>query len=146
MDRILIYLLFIFIIYYDIKKMYIPNILNILLFIFSILYKGFNPTIVEDSILGMGVYTLPLIFIYGYCSDLLKKEVVGFGDIKLILSLGYLFGYKNFYDIYIFYTLTYFLASIIGIILGIKRKKFNTYIPLAPFIILSFIIYWEIKL
>lgn len=145
MDKLLtfsIIILFLMIIYKDINEMIIPNILNITLFIIAIFYKGFNYEIIESSILGMGSYSLPLILIYGYLSDFLEKDILGFGDIKLTLNLGYILGYQNFYTIYIFYMVMFISTSLIGCLIGVKRKTFKYYLPFSPFIILSFIIIW----
>ena len=87
----------------DVKKLYIPNSLNIIFLIGAICYRGMDIYEVENGILGAGVYTLPLLFFYGYGSDIAKKEIIGFGDIKLMVGVGYILGYSNFYTIYIYY-------------------------------------------
>jgi len=123
MDRILIISLLFVIIYIDIKKLYIPNTLNILLFILSIIFKGFEFNTIENSIIGMGLYPLPLLILYGYLSDLLGKEVFGFGDIKILMNFGYILGYSNFFDIYIYYLISFISASIIGVLFLLRREK-----------------------
>lgn len=143
MDGVLIFVLFFLlsiIIFYDIKKMYIPNSINIFFLIISILYKGFDYLVIEKSILGMALYPLPFLFIYGYLSDFLDKEVLGFGDIKLLFGIGYLLGYSSLIDIYIFFLTTFIFASIGGICIGVYKKNFKIAIPFAPYIILSFTI------
>lgn len=142
MDRILISFLLLAILFYDLKKMYIPNILNFTLFYTAVFSKSLDFNTIENSIIGMGVYSLPIIFIYGYVSDIVNKEVIGFGDIKLILSLGYILGYKNFYEIYIFYMIIFISGAIFGIILGKLKNNFKIAIPFSPFIILGFYIIW----
>lgn len=142
MVRILIWVLLLVIIYIDIRRLYIPNTLNIILLIVSIYYKGFEYPIIESSVLGMGLYVLPLLILYGYLSDILKKEVFGFGDIKLLLSLGYILGYTNFYDVYIYYVLSFVLGAIVGIILGFMRKDFKGESPFSPFLIIGFLYLW----
>ena len=81
MDRILIIIILSIIMWIDIKKLYIPNFFNLLLLIIAVYLKTFDYEIIENSIIGMGIYTLPLLFLYGYLSDILNKEVFGFGDI-----------------------------------------------------------------
>ena len=73
----------------DIKKLYIPNTINIIFLVMAVCYRGFDLYKIENGILGAGVYTLPLLFFYGYGSDLAQKEIMVFGDIKLILWIGY---------------------------------------------------------
>ena len=131
MDRILIIIILSIIMWIDIKKLYIPNFLNLLLLIIAI----------ENSIIGMGIYTLPLLFLYGYLSDILNKEVFGFGDIKLLMTLGYILGYSNFFDIYLFYLISFISASFIGIILLIRKIK-RKEIPFSPFLIIGFLFLW----
>ncbi|MGF6906632.1 leader peptidase (prepilin peptidase)/N-methyltransferase [Fusobacterium sp. PH5-44] len=136
---ILIMFLIISIIICDIKRSTIPNSLNFLFLFFSIIFKGFTSEIVEKSVLGAAIYILPIIFIYGYLSDILQKEVIGFGDIKLILGIGYILEYKSFYEIYLYYLIAFSIAScyifISWLIFSKKLKK----IPFAPFLLISFI-------
>lgn len=141
MDRILIISLLFLIICIDIKKLYIPNTLNILLFILSIIFKGFEFNIIENSIIGMGLYPLPLLILYGYLSDLLGKEVFGFGDIKILMNFGYILGYSNFFDIYIYYLISFISASIIGVLFLLRREK-RKEIPFSPFLIIGFLFLW----
>ena len=141
MDGILIISLLFLIIYIDIKKLYIPNTLNILLFILSIIFKGFEFNTIENSIIGMGLYPLPLLILYGYLSDLLGKEVFGFGDIKILMNFGYILGYSNFFDIYIYYLISFISASIIGILFLLRREK-RKEIPFSPFLIIGFLFLW----
>lgn len=141
MDRILIISLLFVIIYIDIKKLYIPNTLNILLFILSIIFKGFEFKTIENSIIGMGLYPLPLLILYGYLSDLLGKEVFGFGDIKILMNFGYILGYSNFFDIYIYYLISFISASIIGVLFLLRREK-RKEIPFSPFLIIGFLFLW----
>lgn len=141
MDRVLIIFILIIIMYIDVRKLYIPNFLNFSLLIIAIYLKKFDYEIVENSVIGMGVYTLPLIFLYGYLSDILGREVFGFGDIKLLLSLGYILGYSNFFDVYLYYLISFISASFIGIISLIRKYK-RKEIPFSPFLILSFFILW----
>lgn len=141
MDRILIFIILFVILFMDIRKLYIPNFLNFSLLIVGIFLKKFDYEVVENSIIGMSVYTLPLLLLYGYLSDILNKEVFGFGDIKLLLSLGYILGYSNFFDVYLYYLISFISASFIGIILLFKKKK-QKEIPFSPFLIFAFLFIW----
>lgn len=89
----------------------------------------------------MGLYTLPLLLLYGYLSDILNKEIFGFGDIKLLLSLGYILGYTNFFDLYLYYLISFTTASFVGIIFFISKRK-KREIPFSPFLILAFLFIW----
>ncbi|MBS9776449.1 MAG: prepilin peptidase [Fusobacterium sp.] len=152
--EILFCIVLVVIIYIDINKKYIPNILNFLLFILVVFLKINN---LENLFIGAGVYTLPIIFLYGYGSDIMKKEIIGFGDIKLIISLGailYTVKINLFLQVYIFYLITFLVASLFILFLFIynfiKKSKINLRekeIAFAPFIIFSFVInYYLINL
>lgn len=155
MENLLLILLLIvsFIIFViDIKKLYIPNTINIIFFITAVCYKGIDIYEIEKGILGAGVYTLPLLFFYGYGSDILKKEVMGFGDIKLMAGIGYVLGYSDFYAVYIYYLETFIIAAIFGMLYIIKKKTASGEIAFSPFLLFSFycILFmekiWEVEL
>ena len=154
MDRILIILLYILlflVMYIDINKKYIPNILNFAILVLSIFIYGIDK--VDIFFIGASCYTLPILIFYGYISDILKKEVFGFGDIKLIISLGGLLyqGEINiFLQIYIFYLLVFSLATlyiVIYIVISYCRNKpvkiRGVELAFAPYICLAFIIIYN---
>ena len=63
------------------------------------------------------------------------KEAMGYGDVKFMAALGLYFGFANMVAII-------FIAFLIGAILSIllillKIKKTNEYIPFGPFIVLA---------
>ena len=161
MDRVLIVILYILlalIMYIDINRKYIPNFLNFSIFGLAIFITGLENF--ESFFIGSACYSLPIILIYGYLSDLLKKEV--FGDIKLIISLGGLI-YNNkinlFLQVYIFYLLVFSLATIFILTLFLKnifcKKKiklkgrelaFAPYISLTAIIMFNYLKYLEFPL
>lgn len=145
MVRILIFIALIFILYFDIRKLYIPNSLNFSLLILAFIYKERDFLTIESGVLGMAIYSLPLVFLYGYLSDILDREVFGFGDIKLLFPFGYILGYTNLFDIYLFYLISFITASIIGGIYVLKNRRGKTLIPFSPFLILSFLYVWLIR-
>lgn len=74
---------------------------------------------------GLGILSL-LIF---------KKEGMGFGDVKLMASLGFLFGIKN---ILVITLVSFVLGALIGGALLIVKKDDNDgYIPFGPFIVIA---------
>ena len=123
----------------DFKLQIIPNRLNLTIFeigiIFAFLYGLSNIAITINMLLGMlaggGIFLLITLLggvFYG-------KEAMGFGDVKLMASLGLYFGLSNI----IIITLTSFLiGAILSIILLItKIKKTDEYIPFGPFIVIA---------
>lgn len=137
--------------YIDINKKYIPNSLNLALLILAFYIRGFNESIY--CFIGSSVYSLPILLLYGYVSDYLKKEIIGFGDLKLIVALGgllYVETINLFLQIYIFYLITFGVASLFILFLFIynltlkkKHKLKNKEIPFAPFICISFFILYN---
>ena len=123
----------------DYKLQIIPNRLNLTMFeiglVFAFLYGFSNVAISINMLLGMlvggGIFLLITLLggvFYG-------KEAMGFGDVKLMASLGLYFGLSNI----IIITLTSFLiGAILSIILLItKIKKTDEYIPFGPFIVIA---------
>ena len=89
----------------------------------------------------MCVYPMPLIILY-ILEDYFKKELIGFGDIKLMMVIGGNMGYKSLAEVVKFYHVVYFLAgiTIILFLLYMKYKgKKAEYIPFAPFLATGFI-------
>lgn len=118
----------------DLKEMIIPDILVIIIFILSVLYKLLNyfvygvPLEILNSlggfILAGGIFLVIVI---------LSKGGMGGGDVTLISSLGFILGIK-YVLLNIF--LSFILGAIISIILlisGIKSRKDP--IPFGPFIV-----------
>ena len=154
MDRILIILLYILlflVMYIDINKKYIPNILNFSILVLSVFICGIDKA--NDFFIGASCYTLPILLFYGYISDILQREVFGFGDIKLIISVGGLLYQKEialFLQIYIFYLLVFSLATlyiiayiVINYCRSRKVKIKGVEIAFAPYICIAFIIIYN---
>ena len=126
----------------DIKEQYIPDRLNGLLLIIGILIPIFYKiSDFESSLVGAAIYSFPFLIIYGYSESILKKEAMGFGDVKLVAGIGSYLQYKDLYDVYVFITLCFVLGAIVSlslIRLGFKRKEDR--IPFAPYITTSALI------
>ena len=124
----------------DIRKKIIPDSGFVILIITGLL-KGMINGNAEGYFLGMCVYPMPLIILY-ILEDYFKKELIGFGDIKLMMVIGGSLGYKNLAEVVKYYHVVYFLAGITVILflLYLKHKgKKAEYIPFAPFLTIGFI-------
>ena len=124
----------------DIRKKIIPDRGFIILVIIGLL-KGMTSANIEGYFLGMCVYPMPLIILY-ILEDYFKKELIGFGDIKLMMGIGGNMGYKSLAEVVKFYHAVYFIAGITVILflLYLKHKgKKAEYIPFAPFLTIGFI-------
>jgi leader peptidase (prepilin peptidase)/N-methyltransferase len=91
-------------------------------------------TYLIGMVIGAGIfYGLSLLAVI-----IFKKEGMGFGDVKLMAALGFLFGIKN---ILVITLVSFFIGSIIGgLLLIINRKKADSYMPFGPFIVIATII------
>ena len=66
------------------------------------------------------------------------KEAMGMGDVKLMGALGLFFGLQN---IIVISVLAFLIGAIVSIVIMIiKRKGTDTYIPFGPFIVISSVI------
>ena len=138
--EIIEYITFFYICMTDIKKKIIPDSGFVILIITGLL-KGMAKGNLEGYFLGMCVYPMPLIILY-ILEDYFKKELIGFGDIKLMMVIGGNMGYKSLAEVVKFYHVVYFLAgiTIILFLLYMKYKgKKAEYIPFAPFLATGFI-------
>lgn len=134
----------------DIKEKIISDKLLILLF-FSAIIENIIIGKWVNFYVGMGIYPMPLIFLY-VIEDYFKRELVGFGDVKLLIVLGGLMEIKNknfvvekiIYNSFNYYKDLYIISGIVIIFLltflNIYNKYYKKsikieYIAFAPFII-----------
>lgn len=137
--KIIIVIILFIIIKDDIKKKVIYNRYSLILLGVGI-YLGFLENDIVDRVLGACIYTAPFTLIYGYGSDLFGRECLGFGDIKLVFSLGSLLGFKNFYSVLLFMNITFLAASLYCILIYLKKREKMKEIALGPFLIIAFIL------
>ena len=126
----------------DYKLQIIPNRLNLTMFeiglIFAFLYGFSNVAISINMLLGMlaggGIFLLITLLgglVYG-------KEAMGLGDVKLMGALGLYFGLTN---IIIVSLLSFLIGAVLSILLiTLKIKKMDEYIPFGPFIVIGAVI------
>lgn len=121
----------------DVKEKIILNKSNVILLVLGITLGILEGNLWERFI-GSAVYTLPFILIYGYGSDILNKECIGVGDIKLVISLGFLLKFRTPFDVLLFMNISFIVPLIY---LGGKyifSKKLNREVAFGPFLILSY--------
>lgn len=127
----------------DLKYQLIPDEVHILITIcglVNIIFEFSNWwNFLLGALIGGGIfYLLNLIALI-----ILKKEGMGFGDVKLMASLGFMFGIKN---ILVITLVSFFIGAIIGIIVMIvKRKEKEEYIAFGPFIVIATILLMFVK-
>lgn len=136
---LIVFSVLIIISFIDLKLEIIPNVLNVLILIFSIIYKILNFSLYNispdfiNSLLG---FSLSSIIFLGII--IISKGGMGGGDMKLISVLGFILGREMvFLNIFLAFLIASFI-SIILLIFKVKGRKDS--IPFGPFISLAFII------
>ena len=141
LDLFLFILLF-FISLKDLKEKEISNFLTLGIIFLGVLKIIFLHEDFEKNFLGFGTFSIFFLFLYGYASDFLKKEIIGFVDIKLIGAAGFYFGYSGIYNLIIFHNIIFILGFLFLIpIFFLKKIKKEEEIPFAPCICLGAVVY-----
>lgn len=137
---------------YDIKHYKLPNIgvlaLGLLAIAFNYL-NDFRMISAQNMLIGALVGSIFLLIIRAIANKYYKQETMGFGDVKLLFSLGLWVGYP---DILITLSLGAFLSALIGygIISFTKKSKKETSqvmhkIPAGPGFIIGMMIVFAQK-
>lgn len=128
--------------YIDCKSQVIPNRLTLTMLevgiVFSFLRGINNLNIAIEMWIGMVVGALIFIILTYIGNLVFRKETMGFGDVKLMGTLGLFFGWRSIIAIVIF---AFFIATIYSICFIIKNKikkqEISEFIPFGPFIVLA---------
>ena len=114
----------------------IPDRFYIILIISRSIFSVLRDTS-ESWFIGMAAYGLPVLLLYS-ASDFIHKEIIGFGDVKLICAVGGFISYSGLKNLLWFYETLYICAGIFSIFLILFRKRtLKCYMAFAPFICLS---------
>jgi len=127
--------------YIDFDTMMIMDRFQIILFILAIALIFTDPNFksnYKDKLLGLLIFGGLFTLLYFFGTLVLKKEIIGGGDIKLFYSFGLILGvYKSILGIF-FASIT---ASIVYLIIkNIKNYDKNKEYPFGPFIALGLIL------
>lgn len=134
------YCIFCRIIWVDVKKRIIPEESAVILLILGLITAVQNDNL-EEYYLGICAYSMPMIVLY-ILEDYFGKMLIGFGDVKLMMGIGGLLGYFEIEKVLNFYMILYIFSGIIAFLfLFLKKWKKYEYIPFAPFIVISYIIF-----
>ena len=119
----------------DLRYKLIPDEVHIIIAFAGIINLIFNFSNFFDYVLG-AIVGGGIFYLLGVLSlVLLKKEGMGFGDVKLMAALGFVFGFKN---ILVITLVSFVFGAIVGsIVLIFKRKETDGYIPFGPFIAIA---------
>ena len=110
----------------DIIFLRIPNCINNILFLYSIIYiicSG-NRGDILGFLVGLAIFIIAFF---------LSKGLLGEGDVKLISSLGLIIGFPAILNLILY-------SSIISLIVIFNKKKRKAQVlPFAPFLSIAFI-------
>ena len=120
----------------DLKYHIIPDSMQILLFAFSFLLVvsfGLTPQLFLDHVIGAFVVITPILFLF----LITKGRGMGFGDVKLAFSMGFLLGpLGGLTALYI----AFVGGAVVGICLRIAGKRgWKSKIAFGPFLIIGLI-------
>jgi len=122
----------------DYRFQLIPDEAHVVIALLGIINLCMNINLWYSYIIGTAIgagifYALSLLAVV-----IFKKEGMGFGDVKLMGALGFLFGIKS---ILVITLVSFFLGAIIGgLLLILNKKKVDSYMPFGPFIVIATII------
>ena len=142
-----LFLIYLMILFIDLKHFIIPDILNYGIIVLAII-KNFLPNLdlifTQDIMLslagGIVGYLSIWLIIYLY-KQIRKKEGMGLGDAKLMAGIGFLFGWQSI-------PLVLFIASLLALLVAIpslmakKKKGLKSKIPFAPYLITAGLVYF----
>ena len=119
----------------DIDFYIIPDSLIIIGLIFGIAFKVLNHMSIIQGVLGLLVCGGGMYILISFIENVVKKEVMGGGDIKLFAMIGFFLGVR-------LGLLTILLSIYVGAIYGVititysklKLKSYNSIMPYGPFI------------
>ena len=115
----------------------LPDRLTFALVVLGILLSGSIKGL-ESSFMGAAIYSFPFWMLYGFGESVLKKEIMGFGDVKLAAGIGAFLGYSGFYDFYLFFMLSFVIGAVVSLLLiAFKIRKREELVPFGPFIAIS---------
>ena len=138
--EIIKYCIFLEIVWIDIKRKIIPEKSVIILLIIGLILALQSHNL-EKYYLGICVYSMPMIVLY-ISEDYVNKTLIGFGDIKLMMGIGGLLKYTGMENVMNFYIILYSFSGIVAFLfLFLKKWKKYEYIPFAPFIVISYVIF-----
>ncbi|MBI3620077.1 prepilin peptidase [Candidatus Roizmanbacteria bacterium] len=123
----------------DLKYQIIPDSMQFLLLLFSVIYlattysAGQLPVVFFGQTVAGTVIMLPILFLF----LITKGGGMGFGDVKLSFIIGFMFGLLQ--GVVVLY-LAFISGALIGIILLLSgRKKPSSHIAFGPFLVFGII-------
>lgn len=136
--------MFIVVFMIDLRHQIIPDSINVVIIVLGVIslfitHSSINQVLVInyiDKLIGFGV-ALGLLLIFVFFEKILKKELMGGGDLKLFFGIGLFMGWQLL-------LLGLFLASVVALITEMLKKLINSekflnkVIPFGPYLVIGF--------
>ncbi len=127
--------------YIDFKEKIIPNALIVTGICFWAILTTVDILVAQSSVKQVLLYSLVGGLLCGgilFSIAIIVKTALGMGDVKMFTVLGLLYGVSNTYSILLFSMVLMAIVSIVLLILKKVTKK--TAVPMAPFVVVGFLI------
>lgn len=121
----------------DIRKMIIPDTC-IFIMLFLTLINTCLKNDFQNFYIGISIFSFPFLILI-IIEQHLNKEIIGLGDVKLMICIGAYFRSISIYFLYKFYIFMYIFAGII--IVCFFRNKNKKYIAFAPIMYITFVLF-----
>ena len=120
----------------DFRLHIIPNILNLIAFLFGVIFMLLDKASIQDSLTGMCIGLAFFLIIIILSRVIYKKDGMGLGDAKFMGVVGILFGSVYYTVATIFFS---FIFGAIGATIALisKNKKMGQEIAFGPYIVMA---------
>lgn len=120
----------------DFRLHIIPNILNLIAFLFGVIFMLLDKASIQDSLTGMCIGLAFFLIIIILSRVIYKKDGMGLGDAKFMGVVGIMFGSVYYTVATIFFS---FIFGAIGATIALisKNKKMGQEIAFGPYIVMA---------
>lgn len=120
----------------DFRLHIIPNILNLIAFLFGAIFMLLDKASIQDSLTGMCIGLAFFLIIIILSRVIYKKDGMGLGDAKFMGVVGIMFGSVYYTVATIFFS---FIFGAIGATIALisKNKKMGQEIAFGPYIVMA---------
>jgi len=120
----------------DFRLHIIPNILNLIAFLFGVIFMLLDKASIQDSLTGMCIGLVFFLIIIILSRVIYKKDGMGLGDAKFMGVVGIMFGSVYYTVATIFFS---FIFGAIGATIALisKNKKMGQEIAFGPYIVMA---------
>lgn len=122
----------------DFEHSTLPDVLTIPMTIIGFIFSFFSDITWKESLWGMFAYGIVFLVLFLIGEFIIKKDVMGFGDVKLGVAIGAFVGYTSFLNVYMYYMISFCLGAVVGVaLIALKIKSRKELMPFGPYIALA---------